>query len=56
MVNAPRAIPEYYYQDLPETGVHIRLLKLEPGKREDFIHCHLEQVDLDEAGGTYEYV
>jgi hypothetical protein len=52
----PRTIPEYSYRDLPETGTHIRLLKLEPGEKEDFIHCHLEPTTLEEARGTYECI
>lgn len=32
------------------------MLKLEPGKKEDYIHCHLEQVSLSEARRKYECV
>jgi hypothetical protein len=51
-----RTIPQYAYSDLPLDGTHIRLLKLEPGKREDFIHCHLEPTTLEAAKGTYECI
>ena len=51
-----RSIPEYNYEDLPADGTHIRLLKLEPGEREDFIHCHLVPTTLEEARGTYECI
>jgi hypothetical protein len=54
MTKGPRDIPEYSYQDLPADGLHIRLLKLEPGEKEDYIHCHLEPVSLEDARGTYE--
>lgn len=51
-----RIIPEYAYNDLPLEGTHIRLLKVEPGEREDFIHCHLEPTTLEAAKGTYECI
>lgn len=44
----------YNSQNLPDDGPHIRLLKLEPGEKEDYIHCHLEPVSLADARGTYE--
>ena len=56
MESGIRTIPEYAYRDLPADGTHIRLLKLEPGEREDFIHCHLEPTTLDEARGKYECI
>jgi hypothetical protein len=54
MTKGSRLIPEYNYSDLPEDGPHIRLLKLEPGEKEDYIHCHLEPTSLADARGTYE--
>jgi hypothetical protein len=56
MVKASRQIPEYYYFDLPEDQPTIRILKLEPGKKEDYIHCHLEAVPLNEAFRKYECI
>jgi hypothetical protein len=54
MTGTTRHIPEYNYQDLPPDNLYIRLLKLEPGAKEDYIHCHLDPVPLAEARGTYE--
>lgn len=56
MESGIRTIPEYAYRDLPADGTHIRLLKLEPGEREDFIHCHLEPTTLEAAKGKYECI
>lgn len=56
MATGIRTIPEYNYSDLPADGTHIRLLKLEPGEKEDFIHCHLEPTTLEKARGTYECI
>ena len=47
-------LPSYGYSDLPIEVEFIRLLKLEPGEKEDYIHCHLEPVNLADVRGTYE--
>lgn len=54
MVLVPRELPEYYYSDLPEETPHIRLLRLRPGKREDYINAHLFPISLHDAYRKYE--
>lgn len=56
MAREVREIPEYFYHDLPEEGLMIRLLKIMPGRKEDFIQCHLEHISLHDAFRKYECV
>src|SRR5436305_2958395 len=55
MISEPPHMPEYRYQSLPEVG-DIRLLKLEPGTKEDYIQCRLEIISLEDAFRTYECI
>ncbi|QDS76165.1 hypothetical protein FKW77_007576 [Venturia effusa] len=51
----PPHVPHYLYRQMPEAG-HIRLLKLQPGRRGDHIHSYLETVSIDASFRKYECV
>lgn len=55
MAATPPQFPHYRYQQLPEDG-HIRLLRLQPGRRGDHIHSYLETVSMKDAFRKYECV
>jgi hypothetical protein len=47
-------LPSYDYSELSGEGEYIRLLKISPGQKEDYIYCRLEPVPLADVRGTYE--
>lgn len=49
-----RRLSAYGYSNLPHNQEYIRLLIVEPGEKEDYIHCHLDPVPLLDVKGTYE--